>query len=477
MKYFRSLFIASIIFLSLPKTVYAAAAGSDDHEGDAFFARAVALEQETPAESHSFITVHKRKINGVRLIIGKDGLPVAVKKERRNIHREAFVSCLSQILGLNNVARSKIIKDGSEEFLFEEYVRWRTEGEDPESEAYKIAEKYEQKGSLCGAFLPEKTGYNELVKIGDTQKLFMMTLFAGLYDIAGRNTVYRVEDGFLRPIIIDTVDSFAEYTKEFIYEWRRTPTFAWIQSIEEGHAELDPALRELILSWNVPEILKKIERKFKEIIQIRKPKDTEDQDAIDRIISQKKDKEFKEFGVKLWTVQKTVREYAGASIFFLEDLFHLLFGRDTWNRAVFSDRKQPIKLDTELKRILWPYKSEVRELIVGGMGMDYCEPSEIFFCEKYPEFVNEYLESLYKREETDGIPPAVDLIHLIQAYIKQGNNTHAETGEKATVESILEASAWDIRPIEIEAGTAGAAAAASAASSDTGAKWVVSLRE
>lgn len=472
MKYFRSLFIASIIFLSLSKTVYAAAAGSDDHEGDAFFARAVALEQEKPAESHSFITVHKCKINEVRLIIGEDGMPVAVKKKRPGISREAFVSCLSQILGLNNVARSRVIKDGSEEFLVEEYVRWRTEGEDPESEAYKIAEEHEQKGSLCGAFLPEKNGYNELVKIGDTQKLFMMTLFASLFDVAHRNIVYRVEDGFLRPIIIDTGDSFAEYTKDSFYKLKKTPAFAWIQSVEEGHAELDPSLRELVLSWNVPEILKKIERKFKEIIQIRKPKDTEDQDAIDRIISQKKDKEFKEFGVKLWTVQKTVREYAGASIFFLEDLFHLLFGRDTWNQTVFSDRKQPIKLDTELKRILWPYKSEVRELIVGGMGMDFLEPSEIFFYEKYPEFVNEYLESLYKREATDGIPPAVGLIHLIQAYIDQGNDTHAETGEKATVESILEASAWDIRPIGIEAG-----AAAASAATDPGAKWVVSLRE
>jgi len=479
MKYFRSLFIASIIFLSLSKTVYAAAAGSDDHEGDAFFARVVALEKATPAERYRFTSYNKVENAPAKLIIGEDGLPVAVKKKRQNIHREAFVSCLSQILGLNNVARSRVIKDGSEEFLFEEYVRWRTDGEDPESEAYKIAEEHEQKGSLCEVFLQRKTIIKFIERVG-LQKNFIMVFLAGIIDVEARNILYKVENGRLYPIIIDTEYSLSYHISDYGFRVELgNSSSTYLNYIEEGHAEFDPALRELISSWNVPGILKRLSDKYKEVIEIRKPTDTKDEEEIKARVSQTRESALKFFGVKLWTIQETVRRYAGASIFFFEDLLALLCQRDSWNReyhAKYRLGKQPIEEGTTLLEILLSYKSETRKQIVAEKRKicDIGISEEAII--KYSEFVNEYLESLYKREATDGTPPAVDLKHLIQAYIDQGNDTHAETGEKATVESILKASAWDIRPIGIEAGAAGAAAAASAAT-DTGANWVVSLRE
>lgn len=481
MKYFRPLFIASIIFLSLSKTVYAAAAGSDDHEGDAFFARVVALEQANPAESHRFDSYSKSKSSKVRLITGEDGLPVAVKKKRPGIYREAFISYLSQVLGLNNVALSKIIKDGSEEFLFEEYVRWRTEGEDPESEAYKIAEAHEQKGSLSDMFVdPKEYDYKKFIETGDLQKNFIMVFLAGLADVEGRNILYKVENGKLRPIIIDTEESLFYYIN-YAGFWCESeqPAWSYLNSVEEGHAEFDRALRELILSWGIPGILVHLGDKYKDVINIRKPTETKDEKEIKAIVSQTRERALKFFGVKLWTIQEIVRRYAGASIFFLEDLFALLCEKKSWSNG-FSVRrlgKQLIKDGTSLLDILLSYKSETRKQIVAEKRKicDIGIPEEAIF--KYSEFVKGYLDSLYEREKRDGTPPAVDLRRFIQAYIDQGNDTHAETGEKATVESMLEASAWDIRPIEIEAGAAGAAAAASAAPSDAGAEWRVSLRE
>lgn len=408
-------------------------------EDDPFFERALELRSRSGTEVHRFAS-RTGKTSPAKLINGEDGLPFAVEKSRKLIPNEAFAYKISRLLGLDNVARSRIIVgEDDRRRLFEEYIRWSRPESNPDSEAYALAEQYAQKGSLTGMFFPRGEVDPPLINKTSFQKRWLFVMLVRAQDSNARNIGFQVrEDGTFDLTMFDNENTFSFK--------HGMPSYSYVPTAEMGHDEFTPEIKEIILSWDIPELVSFIKEEYIELI---------DDDPYKGLLGEETEYQrklgiFREIETMLYTLQHMVGRYSlDTSIFSMEEVFWTVFNwkEEHWNNDIMKvkDGASPIPKEKELKNILFKYNKEVRELISQGEPLKGLDAFNAFY-ENYHEFTQFYFESLQRRFSEEGVPPVIDIREFIQFYIEQGNDTHVEDGSAATVEGLLAQSAFNFVP-------------------------------